>query len=260
MKVLVITNLRTELSVSVISALQSSSNIALSYIVFCDRISLSKNRAIKLLKQNGIKKVAKKCIKIADLKLRLKFHKLFSKYIRKTSKYSYEYAIKSAIPYSIVNDINSRESIDIIDSDKPDIILVCSCSQILSKQVIELSNKGTINVHPSLLPRHRGPVPSFWVLFMDEKKSGCTFHMITEKIDNGNILAQYEYKVGSIKSEERLTKMIFDMAGTKVEDVIMDIMKNKIIPIRQNTLSIATYESYPTTKERKLFYKKGYVD
>ena len=78
----------------------------------------------------------------------------------------------------------------------PDVLLVGGFSIILKKPILELPRIGCVNVHSSLLPKHRGPNPFSAVILAGEEESGVTFHQIDEGIDTGPILEQFRFPIG----------------------------------------------------------------
>jgi methionyl-tRNA formyltransferase len=77
----------------------------------------------------------------------------------------------------------------------PDIIIVYSMSQLLKKNIFTIPRYGTINLHPSLLPKYRGANPWFWHYYFMEKKGGVTVHYIDNGEDTGDIIYQEEYDI-----------------------------------------------------------------
>lgn len=73
---------------------------------------------------------------------------------------------------------------------RPDLLLTLHCDQILAAETIALAPMGGINLHPSLLPAHRGPVPTIHALAEPRPRFGVTVHRLVPKIDAGPILAQ----------------------------------------------------------------------
>jgi methionyl-tRNA formyltransferase len=70
-------------------------------------------------------------------------------------------------------------------------LLVCHAfMKKLPKHVYQVPRLGTVNIHPSLLPKYRGPSPTFWVLKNGEKETGLTSHYVDEGLDTGPIIAQ----------------------------------------------------------------------
>ena len=84
--------------------------------------------------------------------------------------------------------LKSEEEIIKIKNLKPDIIIVFSYGNILSKSILDIPKWGCINIHASLLPRWRGSSPVQYSLLNNEKETGFTFMLMNEKIDEGNIL------------------------------------------------------------------------
>jgi len=71
-----------------------------------------------------------------------------------------------------------------------ELIVTCHFDQILSAETLDAVKLGGVNLHPSLLPRHRGPVPTIWAQAEAEPRFGVTLHRLTPRIDAGAILAQ----------------------------------------------------------------------
>lgn len=75
-----------------------------------------------------------------------------------------------------------------------------------------------VNVHPSLLPYYRGPLPSHWVLERGESASGYSLHRVTEAIDAGEVLSQGVVETGGARTAEELDERIASAAVGAVED------------------------------------------
>jgi methionyl-tRNA formyltransferase len=76
------------------------------------------------------------------------------------------------------------------DDIRPDLICVATFPYILQREVLELATRGGLNLHWSLLPKHRGPDPLFWAYFCDDSATGVTVHWLSETPDGGPILLQ----------------------------------------------------------------------
>lgn len=72
----------------------------------------------------------------------------------------------------------------------PDLIVTLHFDQILAPETLALARLGGINLHPSLLPRHRGPIPAFWALAEGRGETGVSIHRLVARIDAGAVLAQ----------------------------------------------------------------------
>lgn len=77
----------------------------------------------------------------------------------------------------------------------PDILLVSGFAIILKPPILELPRIGCVNMHSSLLPKHRGPNPFTAVILAGETETGVSFHVMEPGIDTGDILDQTRYEV-----------------------------------------------------------------
>lgn len=82
-----------------------------------------------------------------------------------------------------------------VKDKKPDVIIIYSMSQLLKKNIFTIPKYETINLHPSLLPKYRGPNPWFWQYYNMEKRFGITLHFIDKGEDTGDIIYQEELDV-----------------------------------------------------------------
>lgn len=72
----------------------------------------------------------------------------------------------------------------------PDVVAVAAFGQILRAPLLSRFPGRVVNVHPSLLPRYRGPNPYYWVLHNGERETGVTVHYVDEGVDTGDLLLQ----------------------------------------------------------------------
>lgn len=73
---------------------------------------------------------------------------------------------------------------------EPDLICVASFPRLLPASLLRVPKLGAIGVHPSLLPRHRGPEPLFWTYFLDDREAGVTLHWLDAGEDTGDLIYQ----------------------------------------------------------------------
>ena len=76
---------------------------------------------------------------------------------------------------SLVSNINSTASLDMIREKAPDLLISIAGNEIFKKDLIEMAPRGCLNLHSSLLPKYRGLMPSFWVLRNKETESGYQY-------------------------------------------------------------------------------------
>jgi methionyl-tRNA formyltransferase len=112
--------------------------------------------------------------------------------------YGYESVIKFCNDQNlnVVNPKSVNEGlVDKIISIKPDVIFSIYYRKILPPALIELPVLGCINIHPSMLPFYRGPVPTAWAIQNGEQRFGITVHLMDLGIDTGPILIQELYEI-----------------------------------------------------------------
>ncbi len=85
------------------------------------------------------------------------------------------------------------EFIDELKKEKWSIFVVASFGKIIPKAILDIPPKGTLNVHPSLLPKYRGASPIESQILNDEQEVGVSIMLLDEQMDHGAILAQTHY-------------------------------------------------------------------
>ncbi len=151
--------------------------------------------------------------------------------------------------------VNSKEFIKAIVDLKVDLILVGSWSEKFSMQTINSSKKGCINIHPSLLPKYRGPNPYLQVILNNETKTGITFHQMDVNYDTGVILHQARTDIRPTDTGLTLKLRCCDIAREEVVyflDNFSTIIQN---PISQNERE-ATYQHQINLSESILDFTK----
>lgn len=143
-----------------------------------------------------------------------------------------------------INDVNALSFAEKLRELKPDLIVVSIFSQILKKDIINIPTMGCINIHPSLLPKYRGPNPYFWVLRNKEKETGVTIHYIDEGIDSGNIIASRAIPITTADTEYSLRSKTAKIAPDCLLEVIQMFEEGRVSSLPQDN-SAATYFSEP---------------
>ena len=108
-----------------------------------------------------------------------------------------------------------------------DIIFCIGSTQILPIEVINLPRLGTLNIHPSLLPKYRGRYSTVYSIFNGDKITGATAHWINEKIDMGNIISKKIIKIKPHYTAKDLYNE-FTEVGTKLFIEIFKKIKNNV--------------------------------
>ena len=130
----------------------------------------------------------------------------------------------------------------------PDIILIGSWGERISKEIYDIPKIATINAHPSLLPKYRGPNPYYWVIRNREQTTGVSFHLVDGNYDTGAILAQEEIKIYPSDTGKTLKERTVLTARGVVCELLKDLSEDIIIPLTQAEEK-STYYSHPCDYE-----------
>jgi methionyl-tRNA formyltransferase len=76
---------------------------------------------------------------------------------------------------------------------RPDLICVAIFPRRIPGEITDLAPLGAINLHPSLLPRHRGPLPLFWTYHANDRVAGVTIHHLSQVFDAGDVILQESF-------------------------------------------------------------------
>ena len=113
-------------------------------------------------------------------------------------------ALRAGIPVFQPEKIR-KTGVEDLRSLKPDLCVTAAFGQILSQEVLDIAPRGNINVHASLLPRHRGAAPIAQALMAGEEMTGVTTMWMDAGIDTGDILMQAETRIEETETCGELT-------------------------------------------------------
>jgi methionyl-tRNA formyltransferase len=103
---------------------------------------------------------------------------------------------------------------------KPDLMITAAYGQILTEDFLKIPTRGTINIHPSLLPKYRGATPVPATLLAGDKIAGVTILFTVRKLDAGNIITQTSTEIGSQEKSGALTKRLFELSTVLLSEAI----------------------------------------
>lgn len=101
-------------------------------------------------------------------------------------------------------------------SEPWDVFVVASYGKIISRAILNIPRKGVVNLHPSLLPRLRGPSPIRSAILNDEKEVGVSIMLLDEKMDHGPILAQEKVTLPAWPIPGRALDTLLSQEGAKL--------------------------------------------
>lgn len=157
------------------------------------------------------------------------------------------YAKSINIPTWNIKTPNSKSFQEELKALNPDIIINQS-QNIIKKDLLQIPKIGVINRHNALLPKNRGRLTPFWVLYKQEKETGVSIHFVEEGIDSGDIIVQKQYEISEKDTFNSIVKKNYEIAPLAMVEAIEIIEKGnyQLIP---NDDNLATYNTVPTLKE-----------
>ena len=127
----------------------------------------------------------------------------------------------------------SSDLVEEIRSINPDLIISAYYRKIFPKELIEIPRLGIVNIHPSLLPYYRGPVPTAWAILNNESEVGITIHKVDSGIDTGDILVQSKHDIGDDETGYELYLRAMKLGADLFIDNFDDIINDKIQALKQ---------------------------
>jgi len=143
-----------------------------------------------------------------------------------------------------------------IRDTKPDLVVVAAFSQILPKEILTIPKYGCLNVHPSLLPKYRGPSPIQAAILNGDKKTGATIILMDEKMDHGEIVANSEFQITNSKiTSEELLKELANLGAKLLVETIPKWVNDKI-KLKVQDESRVTYTKILKKEDGKINWQK----
>lgn len=133
---------------------------------------------------------------------------------------------------------------ELFKSWKPDICLSIYYRRILKSRYLSIPPMGFINLHPSLLPKYRGSMPTLWALFNNEKEVGSTIHYIDEGIDTGDIIAQKKYTLSRNITGYRLHTSLMKIGFSLFKKTFSLILNGRAVRTKQSHESATYFSSF----------------
>ena len=160
-----------------------------------------------------------------------------------------KYKIPVAQPENI-KDIKSE-----IQNLKPDLVVVAAYSQLIPKDILEIPSFGFLNVHPSLLPKYRGPSPIQYAILNGDEEAGVTIMLMDEKLDSGKIVSLSRLSISEEITAEQLTEKTADLGAKLLLNIIPKWINNEIEPNSQDEKR-ATYTKILKKEDGKVDWQK----
>ncbi|MFB6212588.1 MAG: methionyl-tRNA formyltransferase [Candidatus Magasanikbacteria bacterium] len=163
-----------------------------------------------------------------------------------TKKIAQEYDIKTYQPENL-----TLEGLKQNIPENVKIALLAAYGQIVSRDIIEYFPEGIIGIHPSLLPKYRGPTPIRTPLLEGENKTGTTLFLMDEKLDHGPIISQKKIRIEPRETYKSLHNKLAKLSAELIIETLPKYLAGKVKPKAQNHKS-ATKTSFFNTDDGKV--------
>ena len=132
-------------------------------------------------------------------------------------RFALEHGLDVFQPASLRRDESARRELALL---APDIIVVAAYGLFLPSDALSLPRLGCLNIHPSLLPRHRGASPVASAILGGDDVTGVTIIQLDEGMDSGPIIARQETAIGPDETAEDLTARLFRIGAALLLEVL----------------------------------------
>ena len=163
-----------------------------------------------------------------------------------------ELAQSAGIPVFQPERIKREEGVAMLKSCAPDLCVTAAFGQLLSQEILDIPPLGTINVHSSLLPKHRGSAPINWSIIKGDPVTGVTTMFTDKGMDTGDILLMRETPIGPAENAGELTDRLAVMGA--------QLLIETIRALEAGTLARTPQDHAAATYEPKMDKELGRID
>ncbi|MFH1712119.1 MAG: methionyl-tRNA formyltransferase [Patescibacteria group bacterium] len=146
-----------------------------------------------------------------------------------TKVFALEHNIPVLQPENLKKDKNIVDDLKALDADA---FVIVAYGKIIPQEILNIPKLGNINVHPSLLPKYRGPSPIQSAIANGDNESGVSIMLIDEEMDHGPILAQITIKFDKTETPESFRQKVVDIGAPLLVETIKNF--DKITPQEQD--------------------------
>ncbi len=178
---------------------------------------------------------------------------------------------KQELTMSPIKEMSSKYGLNILQPEdildirkeikelKADLIVTASYGQILPENILNIPKKRSINLHPSLLPKYRGPSPIQTTILNGDEKTGVSIIQMDEKMDHGPIIAQQESEINPDDTYQSLEIRLAEQSADLLIEILPRYFKNKL-EIKEQDENQSTYTKILTRDDGKIDWQKSAIE
>ena len=164
-------------------------------------------------------------------------------------------ALNHGLPVVQPVSLKDPAELERLTSLKPDLIVVAAFGQLLPRPVLDLPPFGCLNLHPSLLPRHRGASPIPAAILAGDEETGVSLMLLDEGLDTGPVLAQRGIPIEPEDTAETLEAKLAKLGAELLVEVLPHWLAREITPQPQDETK-ATYAPPLSRQDGELDWKQ----
>jgi methionyl-tRNA formyltransferase len=165
-----------------------------------------------------------------------------------------QFAVENGLRVIQPETFKNPDEVSVLAGLRPDIIIVAAYGQILPDSVLHLPKYHCINIHPSLLPKYRGPSPVAAAILNGDITTGVTIMLIEKRVDSGPVLSQKEITVGTEDTTGSLSERLAKLGAGLLVETLPAWIDGKIQPRAQDEMK-ASYTRMETKEDGRLEWK-----
>ncbi len=118
----------------------------------------------------------------------------------------------------------------------PDLCVVAAYGKILPQKFLNVPRYGFLNIHPSLLPKYRGPSPVQTALLNGDEETGVTIMVMDAEVDHGPLLAMQEFSISNFQfsNHDELAKELFELGAKLLIETLPKYIRGELKPMEQD--------------------------
>lgn len=153
------------------------------------------------------------------------------------------------IPIWQIDSLSDPHTLALLADFRPNFIVVACFPYLFPSALLELPRLGCLNLHPSLLPAYRGPLPLFWQAYFGERQTGVTLHFLNQSLDTGDIVSQvtFDWPEGTSLGE---LEQRSGLAGAQLlVEAVRRLTQGETLPRQPQPQAGSSYFSFPTAED-----------
>lgn len=164
--------------------------------------------------------------------------------------------VQMGTPLFPTADIEDPSYLEQLRSLEPDVILSISCPQLFPPSLLEIPKRYCLNLHGTLLPRHRGVFGTWWTLYYEDEEAGGSIHSMEERLDAGDLLWQKAFPVRTGDTQISLASRIKKEMAEGLTKLLEAIDRGEERPLEPRYE--ASYHRAPDRESGKEFHRNGH--